>query len=265
MFQTRFIACLHHLYFIRALIELQRHCNKLYAKLKQEVVLLVRTRIRLSRLKGLGYRARDASLEERHFGYKKEQESSQGMCKNSGNVFINKDLNSLLVANQSYANNAAAISIPMQMFLLPFFVQPHGFADGDVKKADLAHVCNQNTICDCGSNSRIMNESQLWHEINVANVCAPIPRISLAQNKMISARPHARVAQNEHSTFMMPEQRNQIQFAPTSQRQTNQPTNVSPCNGSAANHYSAPWLTKRTLSSARGLNPGITMRNPLMN
>lgn len=144
MFQSKIIARFHHLYLMQAILELQRHCSKLYVKLKHRIVfLLLKNRIALvglrSRLLGQkDYRQNDCLFgfdcnDGRHFCDNGSDTDARGIAcpfefddlQQGNHTNVMNDLNRLLLIGQHRPDSkriSGAISIPM--LLLPLALQP---------------------------------------------------------------------------------------------------------------------------------------------
>lgn len=109
MFQSQLMKSLQDLYLIHVIFEFQRSCNRAYTKLKHNILHLLQSR--LAHLKLLG--ADKIRSSKRH--YQDHQTSNE---RGSSNRFM-RDLNRLVVNHQTQDS----ISIPIQMLLLPFFIQ----------------------------------------------------------------------------------------------------------------------------------------------
>lgn len=272
MFQSnKLIQRFHHLYLIQALVEIQRHCNKLYSKFKHQILYVVSKRLHLSRLKLLKGSGRQQTLSYDDYFYN-QSDGQSGNCVGgiAGNII--EDLNHWLI-NPSQGNN---VSIPMQMLLLPFIVQPHGLVasegsgGGNVKKPDSCHMYRGGNIINNNNNSRI--ECQQWHGATNVNVCAPSNYVTLVPSQMLSAQSQTMTINEHHTTFMAGEQRNQMKFSPVASRAA-QDCRQNNNNGSQCNFRSAAgssWSKAAQATScdsygATAANRNLSMRNPLMN
>lgn len=122
MFQTKLILRLHHLYVIRYLLEIQRRCNLWYSRMKHKFVFLLNNHLQLN-----GFKSLKTRISDRHNGndsYYGDPSLSNVTADNwanngrSGRFF--EDLNNIIMNP-----GLNAVSIPMQMLLLPFIVHPH--------------------------------------------------------------------------------------------------------------------------------------------
>lgn len=164
MFESsKIIARFHHLYLMQALLEIQRHCNKLYSKLKHRFVILLSIRLhQLSKLKQFnrlpfGLRS---NYDCRKSCYRRQQQErsmanfSQDLNQGSASKNLINDLNQLFI-NQTNNQSRSAVSIPMQMMLLPFITVP-----------------NQPNICSSTSNVQNGEHSanhlpQQWFDVSI--------------------------------------------------------------------------------------------------
>lgn len=272
MFQSnKLIQRFHHLYLIQALVEIQRHCNNLYLKFKHQILYVVSKRLHLSRLKLLR-----GSGQQQTLGYDdyfcNQSNGQGGNCTGriAGNII--EDLNHWLI-NPSQGNN---VSIPMQMLLLPFIVQPHGLVasdggggGGNVKKPDSCHMYRGgNIINNNNNNSRI--ECQQWHGASNVNVCAPSNYVTLVPSQMLSAQSQTMTINEHHATFMAGEQRDKMKFSSAASRADcrQNDNNGGRCNfrSAAGSSWSkAVQATSCDSYGAAAANRNLSMRNPLMN
>lgn len=258
MFQTELVARFHHLYFIQALVDIQRRCDKLYLRLKHKFLYFVGKRLHLNRkLKWL----------HRHQEQNHGDDYGFGQADESGGANILEDLNRML-RNQSQGS-VRAVSVPMQMLLLPFIaVQPHG-SNNEMKRVDTTpsghmYFSNNNNINASSSKS---DSSQQWHETmgtgdttSAANNNGP-HYITLVPSQIITAQPQSniqsgiQVTNEQRNLYSTPragarqQRENYIQFAPNhslEQRNSNY--------GSGKNSWS---------SQAAGQS-SLTLRNPLI-
>lgn len=231
MLKSKLVARFHHLYMIQALLEIQRHCNTLYSRFKRKVLFIIHKKLHLSELMLILKPTQSKqTYQEDNCSYKPQIDGSyNGRASN----FL-ENLNHLLNDQQNPTSDA--VSIPMQMLLLPFIVQPHGFLANIKKPTPSSHMYNNN-------NNK--NDSQQWHEnANKGKGYSLNQFVTLVPSQMISAQSQS-VSISEHSSLMIPEQRNQIQFPPE-------------CRHNSSSFRSS-WSAKLDGSSHR-----LTMRNPLI-
>lgn len=265
MFQSnKLIQRFHHLYLIQAFVEIQRHCNNLYSKFKHRVLYVVGKRLHLSRLKLLkGSAQKQAPYYDDYFYHKHEANGKSGNSAGSIASNIIEDLNHWLM-NPSQGNY---VSVPMQMLLLPFIVQPHGLVanGGNVSQSDTCHMYRKGNIIINNNNNNNNNriECQQWRGSREGNVCAPSDYVTFVPGQMLSAQSQT-IAINEHSTFTPSEQRNQIKFSPASRAAQDSQQN-SYCRSSSATWSKAAQAAYCDSYSSTATTRGLSMRNPLMN
>lgn len=199
MFQSKLITRFHHLYLIQAIVELQRHCNKLYSSLKNKLILLISFRFhQLSRSKVLTsiigknkqnrnkspllsynncyYDRADACFEnnvtsDNSNDYLLNKQYCNGMVSNG--KFLN-DLNQLFQMNQLICEGAkSAVSIPMQMLLLPFITvqQSSSTQNNDTHHHNHLYKANINNNNNnkhmFSSAARVDGQNQQWHDVDI--------------------------------------------------------------------------------------------------
>lgn len=272
MFQSnKLIQRFHHIYLIQALVEIQRHCNNLFLKFKHQVLYVVRKRLHLSRLKLLNGSGKQKSLPYDGYIYDKFEFNGQSGIQDgriAGSIMEN--LNQWLI-NPHQGNN---VSIPMQMLLLPFIIQPHGIvvSGNNVTKPDSCHMYRGGQVINNNKSSSNNNDSsriecQQWHGVSNVNVCGPSNYVTLVPSQILSAQSQT-TAINEHPTFMSSEQKKQLEFCPTSRatQDCRHNNNGSYCNFRSTTSWSkVAKATSCDSYDAKTDNYALPMRNPLMN
>lgn len=119
MFQSNIIA---RLYFMQAIIDIQRQCNRLYSRLKSKLILLIGFRLnQLRSLKPLtsaftqssSYHHRSSVCDRQRWD--QELERSKSEFEGHSNGWLGRSGTSYLVSDCA----KTAVSIPMQILLLP--------------------------------------------------------------------------------------------------------------------------------------------------
>lgn len=292
MMRSKAIARFHHLYLVQVLVEIQRHCNQLYSRIKQKVLVLMSKKLHLnSKLRFMlnsNRKSRSSNNQNAQDYYScvnyddymsQHQEQIPGMLSNStlnGGLF--EDLNQLLL-NQSKLSGNSAVSIPMQMLLLPLMVQqPHGLINGSDVRGKKPTIANNTSHMCSSSNNNNKDHRQQRHETVIRSSCALSQFVTLVPSQMIPAQAHSFIAPSNEQHYrrcLSHKDSNQIQFA--SRRQDD--LSIQGSLQSNGQNASSTWSTfaardDSRRSSARSLlevggnhvnhSCGLTMRNPLM-
>lgn len=171
-----------HLYLMNVLIQLQRRCNKWYARVKQKLSLLINRKMHLHRYWSIKKNDTQTVSGTHHYSHRTVEDT---VANQSGENFIS-GLNQMLLSQK-----AANVSIPMQVLLLPMIV-PYGAANQtqvspSVVTGEQAHLAqmkmaNRARTYQSQSTSRIPSEPlpktftqhNSWANVPLNNRCSQI-------------------------------------------------------------------------------------------
>lgn len=165
MFNSNIVSRLNQLYLIQTLIELQRSCEKLYTSFKHKLLILVSKKVWRNKLKRLQQNQRSYYTNgDDYYGcgggeFRDDKEGFEA----KGREGLNNNNNirgALKHLFSDQGQDSGLISIPMQMLLLPFIVQPHGLL-GNVRKPASK---NNNNISNLSARAHI----EQYHGVNGA-------------------------------------------------------------------------------------------------
>lgn len=294
MFQTKLIARFHHLYMIQALLEIQRHCNKLYKRLKHTIVYLVCKRLHLNRFLNLGEKnEEDCCYDRDYYVNQVPNIYSDGLTRS-----IFNDLDEILISKDGITNKRGIGVESVPMLLLPFIVQPHGFVRNNVRggldnslssSPTSYHMCNVSND-NSKRNNNIENSQQWQNRSNKqGNVCSMNQFLTIVPSQLgcFSAQSQAaRIPVSKHqSNIMTFEQHIQQQH----QQQRNATNQLKFCtqkthsdqrllnDGGQTNSFGSLCSSHSRFSSGSSPSPllsnnhydtsnrRLTIRNPLLN
>lgn len=291
MFQTKLIARFHHLFMVQALVEIQRHCNKFYAKLKHTIAYLVCKRLQLSGFSNLSEKnEEDYCYNRDYYDYQVPSVYSDGITKSVFN-----DFDGILINKDGVTNKQSFVgSVPM--LLLPLIVQPHGCVRNNVRGLDNSlsssptssyHMYNRNG--SNFSNSNDIDNSQQWrsgsnNKQQQGNVCSMNQFLTIVQSQLgFSAQSQASKIpiskyQSNFMTFEQQQQQqqrnatNQLKFCMQKTHDdqglfnnTGQTNSSFRSSSSSRSRFSSLASPNNSNNHYDASNRGLTIRNPLLN
>lgn len=267
MFQSKLIMRFHHFYLIQAIVEIQRHCNKLYTKLKHKLILLISFRFhQLSRLKVLtNFRKNKTNFLSYNNNDNCYYESDENCYENINNNYLMgkhccneivgngkffNDLNQFFQMNQTLCEGAkSAVSIPMQMLLLPFItVQASSITQSTTDQEAIKINNNNNNKNMFLSSQQIKQNHHQWHDIDINNqlegnkylingcqIVTTQPTKSSDYNNFNQYHAHSMNQQKSKINLL----HQQDSLTPTSWKKSQQNWSTTSC----PNNYSNRWKT----------------------
>lgn len=233
MFQSKLAIRIHHLYLVQALVQVQRRCNLWYSRMKHKVIVLITKRLQSSRLKVLSKLVKKQSVNHEEKSHHTNSTNRHFDVKGN-NIF--EDLNQMWT--HSCVSNAA-ISIPMQMLLLPFIMQPYNGRNGAIDKDISAD--SYRTQYTVGDSIKKQN-CQQWHETRHDS---QFMTISSGQLIPVSDLHSCANPMNDCSAL-------------------NRPSQLPVLVDCQQTSWSSPFKTASSQGVKSSSDASLTMRNPLM-